>query len=128
MHINLINMMKKKNMFMLKKNIVFLCLYLQVALFGFILFSPNLVLAQNDSSQPSTNSASQILQAPLPGDLTKDNRIFSPSRIFAKPAGAGVGYDLKERPGAKPSPVQLSTTIETKVENKTTNYVVVSKS
>lgn len=123
MHINLIMKQEKNNMFKFKKNITFLHQYLRIALLGFICFSSNLVLAQNDSNQPSTSSASQLLQAPLPGDLTKDNRIFSPSRIFAKPAGAGVGYDLKERPGSKPTPMQLSTTIETKVENKTTNYV-----
>ena len=89
-----------------------------------LLVAPIVVLAQIDTNQPSTSSAaSQLLQAPLPGDLTKDNRIFSPSRIFAKPAGAGVGYDLKERPVVKPAALQLSTSVETKVENKTTNFV-----
>ncbi len=110
-------------MFKVKKNITFLHQYLRIALLSFASLSSCSVLAQSDTNQPATSSASQLLQAPLPGDLTKDNRVFSPSRIFAKPAGSGVGYDLKERPGAKPTPVQLSTTIETKVENKTTNYV-----
>ena len=123
MHIKFIMNKEKINMFKILKNITFLRQYLRVAFLGFICLSSNLVLAQNDSNQPSTSSASQLLSAPLPGDLTKDNRIFSPSRIFAKPAGGGVGYDLKERPGSKPTPMQLSTTIETKVENKTTNYV-----
>lgn len=103
----------------------FLKQFLQLILLGLVIFSSNLVIAQTDTSQPSTSSASQILQAPLPGDLTKDNRVFSPSRIFSKPAGSGVGYDLKDRPATKQAPMQLqlSTSIETKVENKTTNLV-----
>lgn len=79
--------------------------------------------AQSDTSQPATSSAAQLLQGAAPGDLSKDNRIFSPSRIFARPTSAGVGYDLKERPPGKPTPMQLLTTVETKVENKTTNSV-----
>ncbi|MEN9670102.1 MAG: hypothetical protein RL018_379 [Pseudomonadota bacterium] len=121
MHINLL--VKLNNMFTLKKNSNFFYRHLHIALISSICLLPGFARSQADTSQPSTSSASQLLQAPLPGDLTKDNRIFSPSRIFAKPNGTGVGYDLKERTASKPTPMQLSTTIETKVENKTTNYV-----
>jgi protein involved in polysaccharide export with SLBB domain len=110
-------------MFTFKKNSTFLSQYPHIVLIGIVCLWSGLAWSQADTSQPSTSSASQLLQAPLPGDLTKDNRIFSPSRIFAKPAGAGVGYDLKDRPAPKPTPMHLSTTIETKVENKTTNHI-----
>lgn len=122
MHINLFIKLRN-NMFTFKNNNAFFSQYLHIVLIGIICLWSCLAWSQADTSQPSTSSASQLLQAPLPGDLTKDNRIFSPSRIFAKPAGAGVGYDLKDRPTPKPTPMHLSTTIETKVENKTTNHI-----
>lgn len=78
-------------------------------------------LAQSDTAQPATSSASQLLQLPSGSDPSKDSRVFSPARIFSRPITTGVGYDLKERPAGKASPMQLSTTIETRVENKTTN-------
>lgn len=124
MHINF-SISKVKSMIFPEKN-THRCLTRKiVSSTGFVvcIFSSTLVSAQNDTSQPSTSSASQLIQAPSPGDLSKDNRVFSPSRIFAKPTSAGVGYDLKDRPVAKPAPMQLLTTIETKVENKTTNSV-----
>jgi len=97
--------------------------YLHLVFMTAVLLFTSSAFAQADTAQPSTISASQLLQAPLPGDLTKDNRVFSPSRIFSRPISTGVGYDLKERPAGKPAPVQLLTTVETKVENKTNNYV-----
>jgi protein involved in polysaccharide export with SLBB domain len=122
MHINLFIKLEN-SMFIFKINNTFISQYFQAALISIISLGSCSAWSQADTSQPSTSSASQLLQAPLPGDLTKDNRIFSPSRIFAKPAGAGVGYDLKDRPAPKPTPMHLSTTIETKVENKTTNHI-----
>ena len=80
-------------------------------------------LAQGDM-QPTQSTANRILEAPVSGDLSKDNRVFSPSRIFGKQPVGGVGFDLREKAAAVPSPqLKLSTTVETKIENKTTNYV-----
>jgi polysaccharide export outer membrane protein len=79
--------------------------------------------AQSDTSQPASTSASQLLQIPTGGDANKDSRVFSPAKIFSRPLSTGAGYDLKERPPGKASPMQLSTVIETKVENKTTNVL-----
>lgn len=79
--------------------------------------------AQGDM-QPTQSTANRILEAPVPGDLSKDNRVFSPSRIFGKQPVGGVGFDLREKAASVPSPqMKLSTTVETKIENKTTNYV-----
>ena len=80
-------------------------------------------LAQSDSGQPSSASANQLLQLPLGADANKDTRVFSPARLFTRPITTGVGYDLKERPPVKPSPMQLNTTIETRVENKSTTQM-----
>lgn len=76
-----------------------------------------------DTEQPKSSSASRILDTPLPGNLGKDTRAFSPSRIFNNPTTGNYGYDLKEKPSPAPADLKISTTLETKVENKTTNYV-----
>jgi protein involved in polysaccharide export with SLBB domain len=81
------------------------------------------VFAQTDTAQPAAASASQLLELPLGADANKDSRVFSPARLFARPITTGVGYDLKERPPGKSSPMQLNTTIETRVENKTTHQM-----
>ena len=72
-------------------------------------------LAQGDM-QPTQSTANRILEAPVPGDLSKDNRVFSPSRIFGKQPVGGVGLDLREKAASVPSPqLKLSTTVETKI-------------
>lgn len=74
--------------------------------------------------QPFQSSVNRILDAPPPGDLDKDNRVFSPSRIFGRQPVGSVGLDLHEKAGLPgPSPLKMTTSIETKVENKTTNYL-----
>lgn len=82
-----------------------------------------LALAQADLGQPASTSANQLLQLPLGADANKDTRVFAPARLFSRPITTGVGYDLRERPAAKSTPMQLNTTIETRVENKTTNQM-----
>ncbi|MEN9538599.1 MAG: hypothetical protein RLZZ126_834 [Pseudomonadota bacterium] len=79
---------------------------------------------QSESSQVGQGASSRILEAPIPGTgANADSRVFSPSRIFGRPSASGIDYDLKERsPGPAPQ-MRLSTTIETKVENKTTNHI-----
>lgn len=94
------------------------------ALASLALLGGSQAFAQSETAQPATSNASQLLQLPLGADAGKDSRVFSPARLFSRPITTGVGYDLKERPpGKAASPMQLSTTIETKVENKTTNLV-----
>ncbi len=86
-----------------------------------------LMLAFGDShaqtETPPSQTANRLLDTPLGGDLSRDSRVFSPSRIFGKQSGEGVGLNLRERPAAPPVPIKLSTTIETRVENKTTNVL-----
>lgn len=92
--------------------------------FGLFLFAmASLGQAQIDSQQPTSASAQQLLSTPGSLDVTKDSRAFSPARVFSKPSTSGVNYDLKERPAGKPSAPVLNTIVETRVENKTTNFV-----
>lgn len=86
-----------------------------------ILLAANCSYAQVQTS-PS-QSANRILETPSGGDLSKESRAFSPSRIFGRPSGDSVGLDLRDRPTVLPPPLKLSTTIETRVENKTTNVL-----
>lgn len=72
--------------------------------------------------QPS-QASNRLLETPSGGDLSRDSRVFSPTRIFGKQSGEGVGLNLRERPVAPLAPMKLSTTIETRVENKTTNVL-----
>ena len=60
-------------------------------------------MGQSDM-QPTQSTANRILEAPAPGDLSKDNRVFSPSRIFGKQPVSGVGFDLREKAASGPSP------------------------
>lgn len=92
--------------------------------FGLFFFAmASLGQAQIDSQQPTSASAQQLLSTPGSLDVTKDSRAFSPARVFSKPSTSGVNYDLKERPAGKPSAPVLNTIVETRVENKTTNFV-----
>lgn len=92
--------------------------------FGLFLFAmASLGQAQIDSQQPTSASAQQLLSTPGSLDVTKDSRAFSPARVFSKPSTSGVNYDLKERPAGKSSAPVLNTIVETRVENKTTNFV-----
>ncbi|MFM9900603.1 MAG: SLBB domain-containing protein [Polaromonas sp.] len=70
-----------------------------------------------------SQTPNRLLETAAGGDLSKESRVFSPSRIFGKQSGEGVGLNLRERPTAPPAPLKLSTTIETRVENKTTNVL-----
>jgi polysaccharide biosynthesis/export protein len=77
-----------------------------------------------DNSPPTQSTANKLTDMPLPNSLGQDNnRVFSPSRIFGNNANGRYGLDLKERPASGPPELKLQTSVETKVENKTTNYV-----
>ncbi|MEN9587500.1 MAG: hypothetical protein RIT15_1075 [Pseudomonadota bacterium] len=78
---------------------------------------------QAQDGQPTSASAQQLISVPGSLDAAKDSRVFSPARVFSKPSSSGVNYDLKERPPGKPSAPTLNTVVETRVENKTTNFV-----
>ncbi len=83
-------------------------------------------IAQTQSDAPKTGQAAsnRILDAPLPGTASNsENRVFSPSRIFGRPPANSVDYDLKDRPAGSAPQLRLSTTVETKVENKTTSHL-----
>jgi polysaccharide biosynthesis/export protein len=91
-----------------------------------ILMIPRLLLAQSngDTSQTGQSTENRIAQAPVPGSPpSSQTRLYSPERIFGRSSGNSVDYDLKERPAAQAPQFKLSTTIETKVENKTTNHI-----
>ncbi len=77
--------------------------------------------AQTEMSPSQT--ANRLLDTPSGGDLSKESRVFSPNRIFGKQSGDAVGLDLRDRPAAPAPQLRLSTTIETRVENKTTNVL-----
>jgi polysaccharide biosynthesis/export protein len=81
------------------------------------------VFAQLEALQPTAANAQQLMNTSSSLDAGKDNKAFSPTKIFAKPNASGVAYDLKERPAGKPTPTVLNTVVETKVENKTTNQI-----
>lgn len=92
----------------------------------FLALLPFGLWAQNPSgtSQVGQGASSRVLEAPAPGSGTNsDSRVYAPSRIFGRPPANGVDYDLKERAAGAAPPMRLSTTIETKVENKTTNHI-----
>ncbi len=81
----------------------------------------NCLYAQTEMSPSQT--ANRLLETTSGGDLSKESRVFSPSRIFGKQSSDGVGLDLRERPAAPPPQIKLSTILETRVENKTTNVL-----
>lgn len=84
-------------------------------LLGYFLVGMQMVCSQTATA----DNISQLLQAPQPGSNALDSRVYSPSKIFQKSNSPGVNYDLKERPASPaPPPLQLLTTVETKVENK----------
>lgn len=79
---------------------------------------------QSETTQSGQGASSRVLEAPIPGAGTNaDSRVYSPSRIFGRPPASGLEYDLKERATGPAPQMRLSTTIETKVENKTTNHI-----
>ena len=79
---------------------------------------------QSETTQTGQGASSRVLEAPVPGaGINADSRVFSPSRIFGRPPASGLDYDLKERAAGAAPQMRLSTTIETKVENKTTNHI-----
>jgi polysaccharide biosynthesis/export protein len=115
MHIDLI---RTFSMNIILNRISVICL---AAICGYVSLSQ----AQTTDTQQPTNgnaTAQQISSLPVGSDMGRDNRVFSPSRIFSKPSSSGVNYDLKDRPAPKPgAPAILNTIVETKVENKTTH-------
>jgi polysaccharide biosynthesis/export protein len=97
---------------------------LQTALiFGCVLSLMGGAKAQSDAQTPTASTTQQLIGSSPSLDTNKDNKAFSPAKIFGKPNSSGVNYDLKERPAGKPAPTVLNTLVETKVENKTTNQI-----
>lgn len=87
----------------------------------FVLACASTLYAQGEQSPSQT--AKRILETPSGADVSNDSRVFSPTRIFGKQSADGIGLDLRERPAAPAPQLRLLTSIETKVENKTTNVL-----